>query len=131
MGRLPFYSGFSYKPNDEGDGFLITYDFDKYLILDLIGEAKLPYWWSVRPRVVIWLALDHSSQEILSSSDSHGFVRHLRERAMARGIEVELPIMDVKDRSFVSYKELMSGIAHQIDQASTRYAGGYLPGGKG
>ena len=121
-GPAAFYSGFSYKPNDEGDGFLITYDFDKYLILDLISEAKLPYWWSVRPRVVIWLALDHSSQEILSSSDSHGFVRHLRERAMARGIEVELPIMDVKDRSLVSYKELMSGIAHQIDQASTRYA---------
>ena len=121
-GPAAFYSGFSYKPNDEGDGFLITYDFDKYLILDLINEAKLPYWWSVRPRVVIWLALDHSSQEILSSSDSHGFVRHLRERAMARGIEVELPIMDVKDRSLVSYKELISGIAHQIDQASTRYA---------
>jgi hypothetical protein len=90
--------------------------------LDLIGEAKLPYWWSVRPRVVIWLALDHSLQQILSSSDSHGFVRHLRERAIARGIEVELPIMDVKDRSLVSYKELISGIAHQIDQASTRYA---------
>ena len=121
-GPAAFYSGFSYKPNNEGDGFLITYDFDKYLILDLINEAKLPYWWSVRPRVVIWLALDHSSQEILSSSDSHGFVRDLRERAIARGIEVDLPIMDVKDRSFVSYKELMSGIAHQIDQASTRYA---------
>ena len=48
-GPAAFYSGFSYKPN-EGDGFLITYDFDKYLILDLINEAKLPYWWSVRPQ---------------------------------------------------------------------------------
>ena len=31
-GPAAFYSGFSYKPNNEGDGFLITYDFDKYLI---------------------------------------------------------------------------------------------------
>ena len=121
-GPAAFYSGFSYKPKNDEEGFLITYDFDKYLILDLIGEAKLPYWWSVRPKVVIWLALDHYSQEILSSSDSHGFVRHLRERAKARGIEAELPIMDVKDRSLVSYKEVMSGIANQIHQASTRYA---------
>ena len=121
-GSSAFYSGFSYKPDNDGRGFLITYDFDKHLILDLIVEAKLPYWWSVRPRVVIWLALDHSSQEILSGTDSHGFVRSLRERAVARGIEVELPIMDVQDRSLVSFKKIMSGIAHQIDQASTRYA---------
>ena len=117
-----YYSGFSYKPNNDSGGFLISYDFDKYLVLDLIVEAKLPYWWSARPGIIIWLALDHSSQEILSSSDSHSFVRHLRERAMMRGIKAELPIMDVQDQRLISFKGLMSGIAHQIDQASTRYA---------
>ncbi|MFL2526827.1 MAG: DUF2066 domain-containing protein [Candidatus Azotimanducaceae bacterium] len=117
-----YYSGFSYKSNNDDSGFLINYDFDKYLVLDLVGEAKLPYWWSARPGIIIWLALDHSSQEILSSSDSHSFVRHLRERAMARGIKAELPIMDVQDQRLISYKGLISGIAHQIDQASTRYA---------
>ena len=117
-----YYAGFSYKPNDDNSGFLIKYEFDKYLVLDLISEAKLPYWWSARPGIIIWLALDHSTQEILSSSDSHGFVRHLRERAMMRGIKAELPIMDVQDQRLISFKGLMSGIAHQIDQASTRYA---------
>ena len=117
-----YYSGFSYRPNNDAGGFLITYDFDRYLVLDLIAEAKLPYWWSARPGIVIWLALNHSSQEILSSSDSHSFVQHLRERAIKRGIKAELPIMDVQDQRLISYKGLMSGIAHQIDQASTRYA---------
>ena len=119
-----YYSGFSYKsnPNNDNGGFLISYDFDKYLVLDLIVEAKLPYWWTARPGIIIWLALDDSSQTILSSSDSHSFVRHLRERAMERGIKAELPIMDVQDQKLISYKGLMSGIAHQIDEASTRYA---------
>ena len=68
-----YYSGFSYTPNPKSDsgGFLISYDFDKYLVLDLIVEAKLPYWWSARPGIIIWLALEDSSQTILSLSLIH------------------------------------------------------------
>ncbi len=117
-----FYSGFSYKENTETQDFTITYNFDKNLVLDLVRESNLPYWWSDRPRVVVWLALEEGSEKILSSSDNHIFQALLRERADERGISLKLPIMDVEDRRLISYKELRSGLAYNIDAASVRYS---------
>ena len=118
-----FYSGFSYKKNDETQGFTITYDFDENLVLGLIKRSNLPFWWSNRPNVIVWLGLDDGVKKILSSSDSHFLKKSLQERAVSRGISVQLPIMDLPDRRLVSYKEVKSGIAYNIDTASDRYAG--------
>ncbi len=118
-----FYSGFSYKESEETLDFTITYNFDKNLVLDLVKKANLPYWWSNRPKVLVWLALDDGSEKILSSSDSHVMHAFLQERAEERGISLELPIMDVPDRRLISYKELKAGIAYRIDEASHRYLG--------
>ena len=118
-----FYSGFSYKENIETQNFTITYNFDKNLVLDLLKESDLPYWWGKRPKVVVWLALDEGTEKILSSSDRHVMHAFLRERADARGVSLIFPMMDVPDRRLVSYKELKSGVAYQIDTASLRYLG--------
>jgi len=117
-----FYSGFSYKENAETQDFTITYNFDKNLVLDLVKESNLPYWWSDRPQVIVWLALEEGSEKILSSSDNHVFQALLRERADDRGINLQLPIMDVEDRRLTSYKEIRSGLAYNIDAASVRYS---------
>jgi hypothetical protein len=118
-----FYSGFSYRENNETQNFTITYNFDKSLVLDLVRRSNLPYWWGKRPNVIVWLALDEGTEKILSSSDRHVMGAFLRKRAKARGVSLKFPIMDVPDRRLVPYKELKSGIAYEIDAASLRYLG--------
>lgn len=95
--------------------------FDTQAVLDLLRAAELPIWGQDRPRVLIWLVLDrHDARREVASTMSGDVPANLHDTARQRGLLVELPLMDLADRSLTP-ADLWGGFGARIDATSQRY----------
>ena len=96
--------------------------FDKAGLDRLMRSAGVPVWGANRPRVLIWLAAERAGQrQLLSLEDSRAEGEALRTRADARGMPLQLPLMDLLDQSALSAADLWAGYEAAIREASVRY----------
>jgi hypothetical protein len=116
------YSQFAFAADDATGQFKLRVTFEPRLILDLIEGEGLPVWWSRRPSVVAWVALDHGEPRLLSLSDGHRLTGIMLQRALFRGIPLEFPLMDLDDSILVDESDVLDKAAITLDVASKRYA---------
>lgn len=96
--------------------------FDKLATDRLLRESNIPVWGNQRPRVLVWLAVERAGKRSLLNLESDPLAREaLQQRAFARGMPMQLPLMDLQDQAALSAADLWSGYEAAIREASSRY----------
>ena len=115
-----YYSEYKFFDSD-GDAMLrIT--FQKSAVMHLIRTSALPVWWTSRPTVLIWLALEENGRrQILSADSDHPLRREIEMHAKRRGLEVRLPLMDQDDKNLITPGAVWGDVASSVQSASSRY----------
>lgn len=103
-----------------GSGDALVARFNSSRIRELIKEARLPVWPADRPSVLLWLSIHESSESELVQ-DATPVALELRRRALERGIELVIPIMDLKEHSTITSSSLVGRFWSDLAVASARY----------
>ena len=100
----------------------LTVKFDPDAIDRLVEELGLGRWSRVRPRVIVWLAVeDERGRKTYVDSASRAAVA-IDEPAHERGMPFVLPLYDIEDRMTLPVSTLWGGFPEPIERASRRYA---------
>ena len=100
----------------------LTVKFDPGAIDRLVEELGLGRWSRVRPRVIVWLAVeDERGRKTYVDSASRAAVA-IDEPAHERGMPFVLPLYDIEDRMTLPVSTLWGGFPEPIERASRRYA---------
>ncbi|MEM8684290.1 MAG: DUF2066 domain-containing protein [Pseudomonadota bacterium] len=110
--------------------------FDGRAIEATLRNAGQLVWGDDRPLTLIWLAVDwgDGERQLIAADDPDGTPtidgevtrqQLLRERLLAaaerRGLPILLPLLDIEDRSRVSFADLWGGFDEAVIEASARY----------
>ena len=108
--------------DDNQDQGYVRLTFQADAVQGLINSASLPVWWTKRPEILTWVALDvGGNREILSSSSQHPIVMALKSRARLRGLPMTLPLMDLDDRLNVAVADVWGKLGESLDAGAARY----------
>ena len=103
-----------------GNGDALVARFNSSLIRELIKEAKFPVWPADRPSVLLWLSIHETSESELVR-DGTPVALELRRRALERGIELVIPIMDLQEGTTITSSSLVGRFWSDLTNASARY----------
>ena len=123
MDRLEgLVDSFRYTTDDD-DELKLEVQFDSDALDRAIRDAEAPLWGRERPRTLVWLAIrDGGERELLTEEEARERAPELLEVAEARGLPLLFPIMDIEDRSAVSFADVWGGFDEEVLEASARYA---------
>ena len=133
-----YYVEYRFSARDEeeaGEVVRQTYlvvSFDPASVQRLIRDAALPVWSANRPRIAAWIVVDRGGGErdIVANDADLELVAALRRQALARGVHLELPLMDLTDQLEVSPATIEGGFTDLLFSASRRYGADYLLHGR-
>ncbi len=106
------------SPLGRGDGLVAR--FNSSLIRELIKEARFPVWPADRPSVLLWLTIHETSESELVR-DATPVALELRKRALERGIELVIPIMDLQEHTTITSSSLVGRFWSDLAIVSARY----------
>ncbi len=96
--------------------------FDGAALRRLMSAEGLPLWNGPRPRVLLWAALEQgANRRLLNPGDNPGVQTALLERARARGMPLQLPLMDLEDQAALNVADIWADYDVAIRKASARY----------
>ena len=100
----------------------LRFTFERESLLALVRQAELPIWWTKRPKVLAWIALEEAGERtILAANSDHPLKEALLDEAMRRGIDLQLPLMDLDDHLRVGVEDVWGRVSASLDEASKRY----------
>ena len=108
----------------------LTVRFDPGAIDRLVEQLGLGRWSRVRPRVIVWLAVEDErgrKSYLDSASPAAGTINRT---ARERGMPFIVPIYDIEDRMTVPVSTLWGGFPEPIQRASRRYAADVVLAGR-
>ena len=115
-----YYNEFNFFDRDDETMLRVT--FQKSAIMDLVRTSELPVWWTARPTVLAWVAVEENGRRmILGAQSEHPLRTALKTRAEERGIELRFPLMDVDDELTISPGEVWGDVVSSVESASSRY----------
>ncbi|NKB99716.1 MAG: DUF2066 domain-containing protein [Pseudomonadales bacterium] len=115
-----FYSEYKFFDND-GDA-MVRITFQKTAVMNLIRTSALPIWWTSRPTVLVWVAVEENGRrQILAADSDHPLRGEIEVHAKRRGLEVRLPLMDVDDELSITPGAVWGDVASSVQSASSRY----------
>lgn len=118
----PFYVQYRFLPGDAERGPRLGVSFSPEAVRDLVSRAALPIWSANRPTGLAWLTADDAGlRTVLSGESDHPAAAGLRDRARYRGIEIDLPRMDLEDAARVTRGDVWNRFPYAIEFASRRY----------
>lgn len=94
--------------------------FDKAGLDRVLRDKGLPLWGSSRPGVLVWLATERAGRRELIGAEGE-LAAVLNAAAAARGLPVQLPLLDLEDQARLTSADLWSDYAPAVQQASERY----------
>ena len=96
--------------------------FDPVALQRLMREKGLPVWTGRRPRVLMWTAVEVGvNRQLLNVADDEKARAALLARARARGMPLQLPLLDLQDQSAVTAADIWADYEEAIRKASGRY----------
>lgn len=97
--------------------------FDSAAVDQLLAQNGLSTWGPPRPRVLLWLGLEQSGDRRLSNLEGRPAAQEaVRRAAAARGLVVQLPLLDLQDQSRLTAVDLWQSNDQALLSASQRYA---------
>lgn len=96
--------------------------FDKVALDRLLRESGIPLWGSRRPRLLVWLAVEQGGRRSLLNLEGDMTAREaMQQRAAARGLPLQLPLMDLQDQAALNAADLWADYEAALREASRRY----------
>jgi uncharacterized protein len=107
----------------ENRQLVLAVRFSEAAVLRLIGDARLPLWSSNRPTTVAWIGLaEGGTRSVLGADDTNELLAAMRARAVARGLPLVVPLMDLDEQLEVAPSVVWGGMVDVLEPASERYA---------
>ncbi len=101
---------------------LLWVRFDERAVNQLLRESGVPVWGVTRPSVLVWLGEERgAARNLVSLERQRDLKASLDWVAVARGLPLVLPLMDVEDRNALPVSDLWGGFEGDIRRASERY----------
>lgn len=117
---------------------LLWVRFDPGAVERQLAQAQVSAWPGPRPRVLVWLGVMEGQRGELSNLEDRPEAQAaLAQRAEGRGIDLQLPLLDLEDRTRLDATDLVPDRESGIRAASQRYGatvilvGRLRPGGSG
>ena len=107
---------------EAGDGHGLTVKFDPGAVDRLVEQLGLGRWSRVRPRVIVWLAVEDERGRKSFVDSASPVAAAIDEPARERGMPFILPLFDIEDRMTLPVSTLWGGFPEPIQRASRRYA---------
>ena len=98
----------------------LKFTFSPSAVLDLVDRAQLPIWPTKRPNAIAWLVVEQGGRREIVQ-DGHPLAAALAAQAKQRGLEVYLPLMDLRDQMQVQPSDVWAGATLLLAAASRRY----------
>lgn len=96
--------------------------FDAAALQRLMTQQGLPVWTGKRPRVLVWIAVEvGANRHLLNVAEDPDVGQALQRRAQARGMPLQLPLLDLQDQSAITSADVWADYAAAIREASQRY----------
>lgn len=96
--------------------------FDPAALHRVMSQHQVPVWLGDRPRVILWVGIEQGgARTLLNLAETPDALQRLQQRADARGMPLQLPLLDLEDRAALTVADLWSGYAPAIQGASARY----------
>ena len=111
----PYYNRFLFVEERR-----LKFYFSPSAVLDLVDRARLPIWPAKRPSAIAWLAVEQGGRREIVQ-DGHPLAAALVAQAERRGLEVRLPLMDLRDQMRVQPSDVWAGATLLLVAASRRY----------
>jgi len=91
-------------------------------IRSLLTQAKLPYWPSMRPNILVWVIEDNGYERQIDWEHSNSPVlKEIRDAANQRGLPLTVPVGDFDDITGTSASYFWGGFVVPMSKASQRY----------
>lgn len=124
----PYLSSFSYGKTDqrlsvedvEVVATELTLKFSPSAVEGLLRSAELPLWPANRASVLLWLVQDDRQDGRVYASDRE-LLESIDQTAIARGLPLEHPLLDLEDQMVVSVDDLWNFNGETLRSASARY----------
>lgn len=101
----------------------VRYEFDAAYVTDIVRRSGAPLWTANRPAVLVWVVLQEDNrQRFLGQDEDADLLRVLREEFSRRGLNLQLPLLDLKDTSALSAADAWSRVRSKLQAASERYS---------
>ena len=107
---------------EAGAGHGLTVKFDRGAVDRLVEQLGLGRWSRVRPRVIVWLAVEDRRGRKSFVDSASPAAAAINEPARVRGMPFILPVLDIEDRMTLPVSTLWGGFPEPIQRASRRYA---------
>ena len=96
--------------------------FDPKAVNSQLRIAKMPIWGSIRPKVLVWMAIeDRIERQILGRDGNPELTQLVQDLADKRGVPLLLPLMDASDYEKIQFTDVWGGFKDKILSASQRY----------
>jgi Uncharacterized protein conserved in bacteria len=111
------------KPNGGEIALLLSVRFDAAAVDGALRKRGLPVWGQERPSMLVWLAVEDGTDRFLVGADEDQALRApLEDAARRRGLTLLFPLLDLEDRSALSFSDVWGGFRENIVHASARYS---------
>jgi uncharacterized protein len=111
-----------FRYRQRGGRLSLIASFERRAVLDSIERAGRRVWAEPRPEPVLWLAIDDGRGARLVGTAQAQAVAPLRERAVARGLKLSLPLLDLEDQRQIDAGRVWNGDIAAVTAATRRYA---------
>ena len=96
--------------------------FDENVLNDILRSNDLSLWGNERPAVLLWMAYDDlEGRKLVSFDEKPELLETIDRRAIARGIPLVFPLLDLEDTSRLSVSDVWGGFRQPVTDASMRY----------
>ena len=103
-------------------GRVLWAQFDRDAVNRLLRERELPIWGKARPAILVWLAVERDGRRVLVGSDDASTIPSaLESRAVARGLPLLIPLLDLEDQSRLRVTDVWGEFTDSIVASSQRY----------
>ncbi len=110
---------------DELLAYRLTVHYNGSLIEEYLQQNGFPVWGGYRPDVVVWLTVrDGINEYVLKQGDLSALKTVVDEALVRRGIPVQWPLYDDKDKNILSIVDIRGGFSEPVLLASKRYSRG-------
>ncbi|TXL16428.1 hypothetical protein BMR04_09950 [Methylococcaceae bacterium HT3] len=102
--------------------YRLLVSFNKSTLMDVLNSSGLAVWDVNRAKILLWLVIEQKGKQAFLDIDRNAKVeKAIQDAAMAKGIPLLLPLMDLEEKQAISVIDILAAKPDKILEASSRY----------